>query len=129
MADNVTTQSSTLATIPASTVIATHVEGTNSAHVQVMSEGGNLTVAVAAGTAGNTVVKNVAALLARVLVTTAGTNSMSIYDNATTTSGTVIGIIPANTPAGSIFPFQMPAANGITVGGNSNNPGVTIAYA
>ena len=96
--------------------------------VQHVANGGLVTTAVAAGTAGNTVIKASAGRLCRVLVTTAGTAAMLIYDNATTNSGTVIGAIPANAVAGSLYDFQMPAANGITVDGDGNNPAVTIGW-
>lgn len=86
------------------------------------------TTAVAAGTAANTVIKASAGRLARVLITLTGTASMLIYDNATTNSGTLIGVIPANPTAGQVFEFKMPAASGITVDGDANNPGVTISW-
>jgi precorrin-6x reductase len=128
MANDVTTQTAALATIPTSTQIAT-LNSAGNGHVQAISLGGNTTAAVAAGASSDTVVVATASILARVLVTTAGTNQMAIYDNASTHSGTVVGVVPANSPAGSIFDFHMPCANGITVQGNANNPAVTIAYA
>ncbi len=94
----------------------------------LVSTGGATKTAIAAGAAANTVVKASAARLARVLVTAVGTNAMLIYDNATTGSGTIIGVIPANAAVGSVYDFSMPAANGITVAGNAANPGVTISY-
>lgn len=90
--------------------------------------GGTSTTAVASGASSNTVIKGSAGTLCRVLVTTTGTNPMNIYDNATTNSGTIIGALPASPAVGSIYDFQMPATNGITVGGNASNPGVTISY-
>lgn len=127
MANNVTTQTASLATVPTATVISTFAGGT--AEVQVMSLGGNTTSAIAAGTAGDTTVINAAAILCRVLVTTSGTNQMTIFDNASGHTGTIVGVIPANSPAGSIFEFHMPCANGITVQGNGSNPAVTVGYA
>lgn len=129
MANNVTTQTSTLATIPTTTAIATFQLGTSSAHCSVVSLGGNATTAVASGAATDTVIKAAAGLLARVLVTTTNTNAMVLYDNATAGSGKIVGIIPANSQAGAMFEFHMPCANGITVLGNAANPAVTIAWA
>lgn len=129
MANNVTTQAVTLASLPDGTPIATFKLGTSSAHCSVVSLGGNTTTAVAAGAATDSVIKATAGLLARVLVTAAGTNAMAIYDNASAGSGKIVGIIPANSQAGSVFEFHMPCANGITVLGNANNPAVTIAFA
>jgi len=93
-----------------------------------VSTGGRSTVAVAASTAVNTVVKGTPGRLARVLVTATGTASLMIYDNATTNSGTIIGILPASPTVGAVYDFGLPAANGITVGGSSTNPGVTISF-
>jgi len=92
------------------------------------SNDGISTTAVAASTAANTVIKASSGCLARVLITATGTNQMNIYDNATTNTGTVIGAVPASPSIGQIFEFKMPAANGITVGGNANNPGFTISW-
>lgn len=95
---------------------------------QLMTTGGTHTVQVASGTAANTVVKSTAGRLCRLLITATGTVSMSIFDNATTNSGTVIGIVPANPVVGTTYDFNLPAINGITVGGSGSNPGFTVSY-
>ena len=72
----------------------------------------------AAITAGNVVVRSAQNRLVTVLnggVVTAGA-ALTIFDNASTASGTVIGVIPIGTAAGAILTFNMPAALGITVG-------------
>ncbi len=129
MANNVATQAATLATIPTATTIATFQLGTSAAHMSAVSLGGNASTAVAAGTAADSVIKATAGFLARVLVTTLGTNTMVIYDNASAGSGKIVGIILANSPAGTLIEIHMPCANGITVLGNAANPAVTIAWA
>lgn len=86
------------------------------------------TTAIAAGATSNTVVKAAPGRLFRVLVTATGTNPLLIYDNASTNSGTVIGALPASPAVGATYDFELPAANGITVGGNSANPGVTVSW-
>jgi hypothetical protein len=96
--------------------------------IQDVSVGGRTSTAIAASTSANTVIKNSPGRLARILVTATGTNEMDVFDNASTNSGTKIGIVPANATVGTIIDCQAPALNGITVGGNSNNPGVTIFY-
>ena len=80
------------------------------------SAGGSATTSIASA-AANTVVKASAGRLCRALVTTAGagTGNVLIYDNASTNSGTVIGIIPATIAIGTYYTFDMQAANGITV--------------
>ena len=91
--------------------------------------GGNLTGTVAAG-AGTTPVSAQPGRLCRVLVTTAGTGSgdVLIYDNASTNSGTVVGIIPATIAIGTYYTFDMPVANGITVVNVTSGPALTVSY-
>ena len=101
------------------------------AGVPIMATGGTTTAAVASGTSSNTVVKASAGRLAKVLVTgLAGTTTgtTSIFDNATTNSGTVLAILANNTAVGTVLTFDMPAANGITIGGGANAPAMTISY-
>jgi hypothetical protein len=93
-----------------------------------VTTGGGQTTAIAAANASNTVVKASSGRLARVLVTTVGANAMQIYDNASTTTGTLIGVIPASAAVGTVISFEMPAANGITVAGSATNPAVTISW-
>ncbi len=90
--------------------------------------GGQTTTPIAAGVVGNTIVKATPGRLVHVLVTALGTGALTIYDNATTNTGTIIGVVPASAPVGSLYALHMPAANGITVQGNAANPGVTIAW-
>lgn len=92
------------------------------------ANGGRNTTPVAAGTVANTVIKGTPGRIGKVVVTVLGTNPLSIYDNATTNSGTILLTIPASAPAGSIYDVQFPAAAGITVAGNAANPGVTIGW-
>jgi hypothetical protein len=96
--------------------------------VQDVSVGGRASQAIAAGVSANTVVKSGPGRLARILVTATGTGALTIYDNASGPSGTIIALAPANAAVGMFIDCQAPAANGITVAGNSNNPGVTIFY-
>lgn len=93
-----------------------------------VNDGGRVTTPIAAATAANTVVSAVPGKLASVLVTTAGTANMLIYDNATTNSGTIIGVIPSGATVGQVYTLNMPAANGITVAGSASNAGVTISW-
>ncbi|MGH2449250.1 MAG: hypothetical protein ACRDFS_11705 [Chloroflexota bacterium] len=95
-------------------------DGTGSLPVRT---GGVATKAIAAGVTGNTVIKGGPGVLCRVLVTTAGTAAMSFEDGST-----VIGVIPANTAAGTIVDIQMPAAGSIVAIGNAANPAVTVAF-
>jgi hypothetical protein len=82
----------------------------------------NVAVGQAAIAAGVVVIKAAPGRLCCVLVTTATTASQAItfYDNATAGSGTVIGVIPGGTTAGTVYTFLMPANNGITIGQNAS---------
>lgn len=87
------------------------------------------TVSVPTG-AANTVVKSASGYLNRVLVTTAGTGSgdVFIYDNSSTNSGTIIGVIPATIAIGTEYIFNFPVANGITVANVASGPVLTVSY-
>lgn len=91
------------------------------------STGGASTAAVAAAAAA-AAIKASAGRLHRVLVTTAGTASLTFYDNASAASGTILGFIPANAAAGTIYDLQMPAANGIWCASGTNTPAITVSY-
>jgi hypothetical protein len=90
---------------------------------------GTHNVAIVAGAASDTVVYAGKSMLASVLVTTTGTNSMKFYDHASSGTGTIIGLIPANpTVDGKPFVFKAPCANGIVAKGDANNPAITVFY-
>lgn len=89
---------------------------------------GTNTTAIAAATVANTVIKASAGRLARILVTATGTANVLIFDNATTNSGTVIGIVKATAVVGDIIELRTPAQSGITVGGSANNGGFTVVW-
>lgn len=103
----------------------------NSALIKNATEGatpgGNATVAVAAAAAA-VAIKATAGRLAKVLVTTAGTAELDFFDNATTNSGTKIGVVTAAAVAGTIFDFNMIAVNGIWCASGTNTPAVTVSY-
>lgn len=94
----------------------------------VVTPGGAVTSAIAAAKTTNTVVKASSGRLCRVLLTVVGSVDLKIYDNATTASGTVIGYIPSTAVLGASFDIQMPAVNGITVGGAAGNAGITVSF-
>ena len=85
---------------------------------------GKWTTAVTAAqiAAAAVVVKAAPGRLCKVLVTTTTTTSeaITIYDNASTASGTVIAVIPGDTSAGTVIDFQMPCNNGITIEQNAS---------
>lgn len=93
-----------------------------------VSSGGSATVSIAAGTTANTVVKAAPGRLCRMLIAVSGTAAVTIYDNASAASGTVIGAAPASAAVGTSYDFEMPASLGITVAGNAALPGITVSY-
>ena len=98
-----------------------------------VSGDGVLTAAIGVG-AGNTIVKATAGRVGSAIITTIGTTTnATIYDNATTNSGTVLGIVPgttsnANALLGTIWPIKMPAANGIVVANTASGPAFTLSF-
>ncbi len=105
--------------------VATDVSAVNPLPVD---QGGRTNTAIPAGTAGNTIVKASSGRLNRVLVTATGTANSVIYDNATTNTGTIIGIVPSSATVGQVIDLRMPAANGITVSGAAAAPGYTVSF-
>lgn len=76
----------------------------------------------------DSVIKAAPGFLYKVLITATGTGITLIYDNATAGSGVVIGAIPANPVAGTVYTFNAPAAAGITTKGGANNCAYTAFY-
>lgn len=97
----------------------------------ILQTGGGTTTAAIAASAGTTVVKATAGRLCKAVVTTAGTatDNITVYDNATTGSGTILAIIPGGTTVGTVYDLQMPAANGITAVNVASGPAVTLSFA
>ncbi len=98
------------------------------------SMGGNATAAITASQiqAGPVVIKAATGRLCKILVTTATTSgqAITVYDSASTGSGTIIGVVPGNSPTGYMVDFQLPALNGLTVGQNSSlaSGAITVSY-
>jgi hypothetical protein len=88
------------------------------------SNGGKWTTTVAATAiaAGVVVIKAAPGRLCKILVTTATTASqaITIYDNATAGSGTIVAVIPGSSVAGLVVEFQMPCNNGISIAQNAS---------
>jgi hypothetical protein len=84
-------------------------------------------VAAGAGTAA-VAVKNSPGRLCKVVVVATGTAAVSIYDNASAASGSVLLTIPANAATGTVYDVGEIAANGITVGQVSNSPALALTY-
>lgn len=91
---------------------------------KLVSQGGQFSTAVgqAAIAAGVVVIKPTAGRLCQVLITIATTASQPItfYDNSSAGSGTVIGIVPGGTTAGTLIQMFAPAQSGITIGQNAS---------
>lgn len=87
------------------------------------------TTAVVSASGGVNTVKAGAGRLLKIIVTVATTvAACTVYDNATTNSGTVLAVIPAATAAGTVYDINLPAVNGITVNGGASAGSLTIGY-
>lgn len=80
-------------------------------------------------TATLVVVKASAGRLVQALVTAVGTTNLTIFDNASAASGTIIGIIPSTATVGQVFVWAVPAANGITAQCATTTPATTVGWA
>lgn len=85
------------------------------------------TAAVTLG--GTQVVKAGPGRVNSVLVTTATASAATtIYDSASTNSGTPLLVIPASTAAGTVYNVSLPALNGITVYSPGATGNITVGY-
>ena len=106
----------------------TLVSGPGQQAVQTAKYNVALTVASAASIV---VVKSSAGWVQSALITATGASqtAITIYDNAATLAGTVIGFIPASaTVTGIPYAINAVALNGITASGSIHNPAVTLFY-
>lgn len=79
---------------------------------------------------GTLVVKAGAGRVLKVIVTTVTASATcTIYDNATTNSGTPLLVIPTAAAVGTIYDVQLPAVNGITVYSSGATGAITVGYA
>jgi hypothetical protein len=85
--------------------------------------------AIAAG-ASTTTIKAAPGRVIAATVTAAGTSTdnITIYDNASAGSGTILAVIAGGGTIGTRFVIDAPALNGITVVNVASGPAVTIGY-
>src|SRR5258708_3578320 len=112
------------------TGIATVQPGNTQNTTPWLMAGPNANGTQAANSAANTVIKGSAGWFYHAIITTLCTAGLTIYDNATTNSGTPLLVIPASAAVGTIysFPSGARAVNGITSAGVTNCPAVTFHY-
>lgn len=82
----------------------------------------------AALTASGVVKPSPGRLLKIIVTTVLGAGAVTVYDNASTNSGTVLAVIAASAAAGTIADINLPAVNGIYVSFASTG-GITVGYA
>ena len=74
-------------------------------------------------------VKASAGRLFKIVVTTVlGAGAVTVYDNPSAASGTILFVIPATTAAGTVYDINLPAVNGIYASFASTGA-VTFGYA
>jgi hypothetical protein len=78
--------------------------------------------------ASTTVLKAGPGRLIKVVVTASAAGVVTVYDNATTNSGTVLFATPASPAVGTIYTIDLPAVNGLTVVAASTPSSVTIGW-
>jgi hypothetical protein len=88
--------------------------------------GGQFSAAIASG-ASTTTLKTGPARLCRIVITTAGTASFTVFDN-TAGSGTVLFASTATTTLGTVYDIQMPAQIGITVVNQASGAAFTVSF-
>jgi hypothetical protein len=62
---------------------------------------------------GTAAVKTAPGRLHKIVVTTTTSAAVTVYDNATAASGTVLFAVPSSAPVGSAYAVDLPALNGI----------------
>lgn len=77
---------------------------------------------------GNNVVVAQPCRFCSILVSVATTGIITVYDNATTNSGTVVGYLPTSQAAGVFQAYDLACANGITINLSAGVGTVTIGY-
>jgi hypothetical protein len=88
------------------------------------------TTPIAAGKSTDTVIKGSAGTFYGIIITTLGVAGPIVYDNVTTSSGTIVGSAIASAPLGFILgpPMGVQCLNGITVKGGATMPAMTILW-
>jgi len=102
--------------------------GTVTDKVIPVTDGGQYSTTVAAGTGGAAVVSAEPGRLCKVVVLSSGSAATDIYDNASAASGTKLFTVPANPTIGTLYNVQMPAANGVFNAGVTNSSQLCITY-
>ena len=99
----------------------TEVDG-NGQYIQATS-----IAVITSGQGAAVVVKGSPGRLNSVVITAVGTGTLTLYDNATAASGTVLYTFAASA-LGVAYPLSLPFRNGLTVAAPASSPAVTIAY-
>jgi hypothetical protein len=88
------------------------------------------TTPIAAGKSTDTVIKASPGTFYGIIITTVGVGGPLVYDNASTSSGTIVGSAIASAPLGFILGpnIGIQCLNGITVKGGSLNPAMTLLW-
>lgn len=70
-----------------------------------------------------------ATVLNTLTITVAGTAAVTFYDNvAGDNTGDIVGVLPATTSAGQIYPFNCPVFNGLSAVAGANTPGYVLSH-
>lgn len=109
----------------------------NGSQIVVFDTAGNLkvvplpakSVAVPAGTLTDTVIKNSSGILFGFLITATGAGNVTFYDNASVSTGTIVGFSTGSSTGQHLGPSNgVQCVNGIVLQGVSGLPAVTVFY-
>lgn len=93
------------------------------------TDGSHKTGAVAASSTGDVVVSAKPGRICKLVITTAGSAALELYDHASASSGAqLVWKSPATTVLGEVYTIDLPVANGIIGKRASNTPAYTVSY-
>jgi hypothetical protein len=67
-------------------------------------------------------------MLCRIVVLTAGTGTITFYDNPTTNSGTILFILPASPTVGAVYDIRLPFATGLYAQAAASSSSVAVSF-
>ena len=104
-----------------------HDVGSAGGKILATQNGGTSYLAIPAAN-GTTVVKAAPGRLCKIIVLTLAAGIISVFDNASAASGTLLYKFTTNTPIGTVVDLEIPALNGITLDMIASTPQVLVTF-
>lgn len=89
---------------------------------------GGKTGVITVGEGGVVISSKPGALRKSLVTTAAGAGAITFYDNPSSASGTIIGIVPSNAPLAQVYNHDMAAVNGIFAVADVASAAVTVDF-